>query len=269
MRVSVWLYLLEQTLCSWCLLLSIGLCAGMSPLRRRRCLFYSTLLSWASLWTQMAVPWLRLPLLMLAASAAPMLVWPDAPRAVRIRMLFPGLLLPLLLTGTLRLTHSFALPGAAALLIGCLLLRSAPGMLHLVGDVPDSAAVILRMGQRHVTLTALIDTGNLLRDTVTGLPIIVISRRTAARLFTLPPDGDLLPGMRLMSVRTVSGPALMTIVRPDSVRILISGSWLDAPALIGISPDGYEGFQALVPGCLARASQPVPSKFHLPGRMIP
>lgn len=269
MRVSGWLYLLEQALCSWCLLTSVGLCAGLKQLRRGRCLMCSLLLSLISLWGHQAALWLRLPLLLLTCAAAPLMIWPDIPRALRLRMVLPGLLFPLLFTGTMRTLSTFALPGAMALLAGSLLLRAAPGMLRRTGDVPRSAAVSLRIGQRRVSLTALIDTGNLLRDAVTGLPVIVVSRRAAAKLLPLPADGSILPGMRLMSVRTISGTALMAIVKPDSVRIQASGAWQEAPSLIGLSPDGYEGFQALVPACLVRQEEPIPRKIHLPGRMIP
>jgi len=31
-------------------------------------------------------------------------------------------------------------------------------------------------------------------------------------------------------------------------------------AVIGISPDGHEGFQALVPACLMSAEEPIPRK---------
>lgn len=269
MRVSGWLFLLEQTLCSWCLLTSVGICAGLKQRRRGRRLLCSLLLSLFSLWGQMTSAWLRILLLLPASAAAPALIWPDAPRALRLRMVLPGLLIPLLFTGAMRTLSSFALPGAMTLLAGCLLLRAAPGMLRRTGDVPRSAAVSLRIGQRHVSLTALIDTGNLLRDAVTGLPVIVVSRRAAAKLMPLPEDGSILPGMRLMNVRTISGTALMTIVKPDSVRIRSSGTWQEAPSLIGLSPDGYEGFQALVPACLVRHEESLHQKIHLPGRMIP
>ena len=46
---------------------------------------------------------------------------------------------------------------------------------------------------------------------------------------------------------------MMRILRPDQVRIQTDGAWQDAQALIGLSPDGYEGFQALVPACLLSA----------------
>ena len=99
-----------------------------------------------------------------------------------------------------------------------------------------------------------------LRDPLTGLPVIVISRRAAARLTPLPPEGSLLPGMRLMRVRTVAGTSLMPILRPDSLRIRVGGAWQEAEALIGLSPGGGEGFQALVPASLVSTAAPIPVK---------
>ena len=106
------------------------------------------------------------------------------------------------------------------------------------------------MGGHRLTLTALIDSGNLLRDPVTGLPVIVISRRAASRLTVLPQPGRLTPGMRLLSVRTVAGTALMAVFRPSAVFIEEKGVWRAVNAIVGLSPDGYEGFQALVPASL-------------------
>ena len=249
MHVSSWLYLIEQTCCGACLLTAIGLCAGLN----RRCLWRiwltSAMLSLLPMAALPLGPWLRLMLLPLPC-LAPILAWPDAPARLRPRMAMLSLLLSLLLTGLLRLMAPLALPGALLLMLGCAALSAAPRALRHVQDVPFIATVDVRCGLRQLTLTALIDSGNLLRDTVTGLPVIVISRRAASRLLPLPADDTLLPGMRLMNVRTVAGTSLMAILRPDGRRLLIGGQWQDIQALIGLSPDGYEGFQALVPACL-------------------
>jgi hypothetical protein len=155
--------------------------------------------------------------------------------------------------------------GACVVLTGaCLLLRATPLTLRRAADVPRCATVCIRRGCQRLTLTALIDSGNLLRDVITGLPVIVISRRAAGRLMLLPPDGSLLPGMRLMTVRTISGSAMMTVFRTDSVRLMHGGSWQEVRALIGLSPDGYDGFQALVPasvlGDMEETSRPIISQ---------
>ena len=89
-----------------------------------------------------------------------------------------------------------------------------------------------------------------LRDTVTGLPVIVISQRAAQRLVQLPPKGKVVYPFRLLTVRTISGTAMMTVFHPDSVCLLLPEGWTRVETLLGVSPEGYDGFQALVPACL-------------------
>lgn len=255
MRVSGWLYLLWQTLCSACLLTSIGSSAGLKP-QWWRIVLLSPFLSVGTVAAQGFPPPGRMLLLLPYAAFAPLLAFPDAPRRLRLRMAVLGVGLSLWLTGVMRFLAPLALPGGIVLLLGCAALSLPPGLRARTGNEPRCTSVLLRIGSRQTTLTALVDSGNLLRDAVTGLPVIVISRRAAAKLLSLPPAGTLLPGMRLMSVRTISGTSLMTILRPDGVRVLSGGQWQDAQALIGLSPDGYEGFQALLPSCLVSADQP-------------
>ena len=102
-------------------------------------------------------------------------------------------------------------------------------------------------------LTLVMDSGNLLRDPLTRLPVIVISRKAAAQL--IPGLQEFSPGMRLISVRTVASTALMPIFRPDGVRLCLPQGWHTAQAVIGLSPDGYSGFQALVPQSLTTNTQ--------------
>lgn len=250
MRVSGWLYLLFQTLCSACLLSSIGYSAGLRSRPTWRTLLLAPMLSAVTLAAQSLPPPGRMLLLLPVAALSPLLAYPEAPRRLQPRMALLGVGLSLWLTGVLRFLAPLALPGAILLMLGCAALALPPGISARTGDAPRCTGVLLRIGSRQTTLTALVDSGNLLRDVVTGLPVIVISRCAAAKLLPLPPTGALSPGMRLMSVRTISGTALMTILRPDSVRVLSGGQWQDVQALIGLSPDGYEGFQALMPSCL-------------------
>ncbi len=249
MRVSSWLYLLEQTLSGVCLLCAIGRCAGLKHMHPCRSGVTSALLALMAMLCAGRTPWLRLLPLALSA-AAPIIAWPDAPRRIRPRLAALSLFTSVWLTGLLRFMHPLALPGLIALLAGCTALFTLPRFLQRCNDAPPITSIEVRIGPRRLTLTALIDSGNLLRDVITGLPVIVISRRAAARVLSLPPDGTLLPGMRLMSIRTVSGTGMMTILRPDGLRLLSGQSWLEADALIGLSPDGYEGFQALLPASL-------------------
>lgn len=263
MIVSGWLYLLEQTGVGFCLLTAIGLCAGCR-LSYLHIALSALLGALTALATASSPLWLRLTAWGLVCLAGPMLAFPGLPRSLRLRTVLCTLLLSLTCAGLMRLMHPLPLPSAAMVLLGCGALRSLPLLLPKPQELPHLATVDIRCGAHHVALTALIDSGNLLRDAVSGLPVIVISRRAAMRLVSLPPAGALSPGMRLLPVRTISGMAMMPIFRPDCVCLLQQGVWQNVPAIIGVSPDGYDGFQALVPSCLlpAAPSPAVPNAIH-------
>ncbi len=252
MRVSVWLYLLEQTAMTACLLMTIGLCAGLKRGHPPALLLTALGTAALSALALNAPPLLRVTALLACAVSAPLLAWPGTPRRIRPRMIACGCFLSLGTVGMMRFLQPFPLPGAVIVLLICLLLQSVPILLPRPEDVPSLATVDVRHGPHHLTLTALIDSGNLLRDAVTGLPVIVVSRRAAQRLVQLPPEGKLTYPFRLMAVRTVSGLSLMTVFHPDSVCLLMPGGWTRVETLLGVSPEGYDGFQALVPASLVR-----------------
>ena len=257
MRVSAWLYLLQQLLTSACFLWAAGLCAGMNRPRPWRTLPLSALMALLAM-AAPALPTLLRLLLVPLAGCAPLAVFPDAPLRLKPRIALMGLLLPVGFTGLMRLFAPLGLPGTLLLSAACAMTLLACRACARAAPVPRISGVEIRMGLRSAAFTALVDTGNLLRDSVTGLPVIVISRKAAAKLMTLPREGALLPGMRLMRVRTVSGTALMTILRADSIRIRQEGAWRSVSAVIGLSPCGYEGFQALLPAALISAPDDLP-----------
>jgi len=250
MRVSIWLYILYQTSLTGCLLMCIGLCTGMkhkSPVRLTLVSLGTALLC---AWMTSAAPWLRAMALLVCAGMAPILAWPGTPKSIWMRMIATGCFLSLGMAGMLRFAAPFGLPAAVIVLLVCLLLRATPVVLPKPEESPSLATVDVRHGAHHLTLTALIDSGNLLRDPVTGLPVIVISRRAAMRLVQLPGEGKVVYPFRLLTVRTVNGTGMMTVFHPDSVCLLLPGGWVRAEALLGVSPEGYDGFQALVPASL-------------------
>ena len=250
MRVSIWLYILYQTSLTACLLMCIGLCAGLrrkSPVRLTLVSLGTALLG---VGMASALPWVRAAALLICAGVAPVLAWPGAPRRIWKRMIATGCFLSLGMAGLLRFAAPLGLPAAVIVLIVCLLLRITPVILPKPEETSAFATVDVRHGTHRLTLTALIDSGNLLRDPVTGLPVIVISRRAAMRLIQLPGEGKVVYPFRLITVRTVNGTGLMTVFHPDCVFLLKSGAWVRAETLLGVSPEGYDGFQALVPSCL-------------------
>ena len=252
MRVSGWMYLAQQFLCGFCLLLALGRAAGLA---RRSVLRLAVTAMMTALGTLAAAligqRWLRGLMLAPVLILAPVAAWPGIPRRMRWHLALTHGVLGLTLAGCARLLTGFgAWPGLLPPL-GCVLLCALTPMLHRM-DHPRCVTVEIRHNNHRLTLTALIDSGNLLRDPVTGLPVIVISRRAASRLTLLPPPGRLTPGMRLMSVRTIAGTTLMAVFRPSAVFLEEQGTWRAVSAIIGLSPDGYEGFQALVPSALAQ-----------------
>ena len=247
MRVSIWLYLIQQTSLTSCLLLAVGLSAGLRRFSPLRLVLVSAATAFLSAGVTNAPSLLRACSLLAAAVSTPLLAWPGVPRRLRMRLIAGGCFLSLGMTGLMRFASAFALPSAVLVLLCCLLLRAVPVILPKPEERPRLATVDVRHGPHHLTLTALIDSGNLLRDPVTGLPVIVISRRAAQRLVQLPTEGKLTYPFRLLTVRTVSGTGMMTVFHPDSVCLLLPEGWTRVDTLLGVSPEGYDGFQALVP----------------------
>lgn len=250
LQVSIWLYILEQTSLTCSLMLTIGLCAGLR--RRSAWRLGGVSLGVGCLCAAMvnAPALLRAATLLLCAVCAPLLAWPAVPRRLWGRMIAAGCFLSLGMAGTMRFLYPFGWPCALLVPLCCLLLRAAPMIVPKPEECPRLATVDIRHGSHHLTLTALIDSGNLLRDGVTGLPVIVISRRAAMRLVQLPTRGRLAYPFRLLTVRTISGTSMMTVFHPDSVCLLRSEGWMRVETLLGVSPEGYDGFQALVPASL-------------------
>lgn len=249
-RVSGWLYLMQQALCGLCVLMALGRAAGLGHRPRWRVAavaLFTALTSLLTAWYGQA--WLRTVALLPVLLIAPIAAWPGIPRRLRGHLSLLHAALGMMVAGWARLMQSLGLWQNLLLPAACLLLYALSPALRRA-DQPRCVTVEIRHNGHRLTLTALIDSGNLLRDPVTGLPVIVISRRAAGRLTMLPQPGHLSPGMRLIGVRTIAGTSLMEVFRPGAVFLEEQGNWRAVNAIIGLSPDGYEGFQALVPSSL-------------------
>jgi len=134
---------------------------------------------------------------------------------------------------------------AGLCLLACLLMKLLPAALC------DVRQVELRVEERSIILPAMVDSGNLLTDPITGLPVLVIPQKAAHTLF--PDVRDLsclsaLPlGFRLLSVRTAAGASLLPMFRPDECRIYVNGNACKAQLLAAVAGRDYSGVQALVP----------------------
>lgn len=245
MRVSVWLYLMEQSLGAAAVILA---CARMLRLRcpLRRAALLSLLGGGASLWAAMcASPWLQAGGLLLLC-ALPRLALHPLPGRSGARSMQLTLVATMVSASLCSLTAQLGLPPKLVPLSACgaLLLRPS-ATLHT-----DCAQLVIRKGAARVTLAALTDSGNLLQDPLTRLPVIVCARKAIAPLFPQASTEPYPTGMRLISVRTVAGTALMPLFRPDSLQLRIHGAWQDCSAVIGLAPCDYRGCQAIVPSSL-------------------
>lgn len=115
----------------------------------------------------------------------------------------------------------------------------------------------LTYGVNHVKLMALRDTGNGLRDPVTGKPVLVLGADAAQQLTGLTPTQlrapvesmDALPGLRLIPYRAICGSGLLLALRVQNLKM---GDWKGS-CVVALAPEilSLEGkFQALTGGML-------------------
>lgn len=119
--------------------------------------------------------------------------------------------------------------------------------------------VTIRYGANRVSLTALVDTGNTLRDPVSGRPVLVVDAAVAARLLPLSREQLAHPvetlataklqGLRLIPYSAVGQSAgLLLGIRADSVEV--EGKNMEY--IVAFAPQnlGHGQYQALAGGAL-------------------
>ena len=169
-----------------------------------------------------------------------------------VRCAFTTLCASFLTGGAMSALLAGGLTPVAAGLITLLLACAAIGIIRLLpGAMCEIRQVELRVNRHAILLPAMLDSGNLLRDPITGLSVLVVPRRAAHVLFPDvkdPTDLSALPlGFRLLHVRTAAGSALLPLFKPDLCRIYLNGRACDAELLVAVAGREYGGAQALVP----------------------
>ena len=85
------------------------------------------------------------------------------------------------------------------------------------------------------TVPAVADTGNLLKDNVTGLPVIVVPLSACRDI--MPENMHTLPsGMRLIRAQTAAGKVIMPCFHPDCVRVRFTSRVRDVQAIVALAP---------------------------------
>ena len=148
---------------------------------------------------------------------------------------------------------------------GVLGIVSAAGVICLLcrvgfrGKLGGAAYVPVELNykDKHIALTALQDTGNTLRDPVTGQQVLVIGADAAKKLTGLTVEQlkkpvesvDAIQGLRLIPYHSVGARGFLLALRLEDVKI---GAW-QGSALVAFAPEGLnrEGaYQALTGGAI-------------------
>lgn len=126
-----------------------------------------------------------------------------------------------------------------------------------------SVTVYATFGKCELTLSALVDSGNLLRDPISGKGVIIVDRQKLLEALPLPlraclkkdtpaewlRDTRIARQIRLIPTKTATGERLLPALTPDSLRLRdgkdeFPADYLIAPAELG---ESAMGFDAIVP----------------------
>ena len=126
------------------------------------------------------------------------------------------------------------------------------GAGRTVGNV-GSVRLRVDTKQGGVEFDALVDTGNRLREPLSGLPVLIVGRRSlgnAVDAENLNQVGSRMPpGFRMVRYGALGGGGEMLCFKPESVCVWKEGAWREAPDLwVAIYPgDMPSGLEALAP----------------------
>ncbi|MBQ9264200.1 MAG: sigma-E processing peptidase SpoIIGA [Clostridia bacterium] len=211
-----------------------------------------------ALYAMLAWGWLpalrRLPVLGAAALIMAAIAFRKRAAALCPLLLAAGLML----SGLGDFLLARGLPAAGVMLfcggVTLALIRRLNGLFTPCGHDLTVKVVWRGCGAR---LPAWLDSGNLLQDPVTGLPVIVVPAEGLRVL--LPPGvkpGDwttLPPGFRLLRVRTAAGEQMLMCFHPDQVMIYTGGRAQEMDAVVALSDAGLP--RALVPGTMLQTEE--------------
>ncbi len=119
---------------------------------------------------------------------------------------------------------------------------------------PERDTVQLRVwsGGRWRRFPALVDTGNLLREPLSALPVLIADETALGRQAYRALAAQ--TGRRAAAFRTVGGDGELPCVRPERMEVRAGGGWRRAPDVwIGLYPGRLRGsVHALAPGVLGQ-----------------
>ena len=192
MRASGFLFLLEQGLCGICLMSALSAALGLPRASRGRKLLFAILYAGFTLLSLSVPPLLQVVMVLPLTGLLALIGRFPARRTL------PFCLTMLMMQwGCAGLSALLPLPGAVQTALTCTLLLLLRRLTRLEHGKRRFVRVRIRCGNCESAVTALVDSGNLLCDPLSGDPVLILPRNTFRRLTHLPEGSTLLPGMRL------------------------------------------------------------------------
>ncbi len=153
-------------------------------------------------------------------------------------------------------TVSVWILGLAAVISGIATLSGSK--LLLFAGKQKKGDLTIRLGARRIKLGGISDSGNMLKEPITGKSVIIIDKRAAKMLSPEISDNPcdmasneeknaLLGKILLIPTKTVSGEGLLVGISADEITLDFNGETKSIDAYLAISKKEFSGFEALIP----------------------
>ncbi len=126
----------------------------------------------------------------------------------------------------------------------------AAGILIVRRRTEKTAVVEWKLAGRHFAAVALVDSGNLLRDPISGKSAVILSARFLPEELrdTAHLPAELRTRFRLVPHKTVGGGGMLTAFRPEELRV--GGHERDALVAFDLDTESYGEHDGIVPSSL-------------------
>ena len=137
----------------------------------------------------------------------------------------------------------FAVSFAACFLISSVAVRLFSSAVH-----KKTVTVSLCAGGERASFSSLVDSGNLAREPISSLPVIIVARETVPTLSRMADEKDTRLSHRMIPVRSLGGERLLAGFIPDSIKI--DGREVAAAVAIDETNTSFGECGGIVPSCL-------------------
>jgi len=186
----------------------------------------------------------------LCACCMLVIAFPVFPLSLFFHSALSFLIFALLSGSTVRLTGGFAEKDAALFMGAVLLFWTAAFLKGAYRHRKRLNMVRMRITylNRKAEFTAIVDTGNLLREPISALPVMIADERALGKDFVKCVSSD--RDTRRVSFATVGGEGSILCLKAHGMYIYRKNRWVNAPDMwLGVLPGKIRsGVHALVPG---------------------